>query len=115
MKMQYLTRTCKKLKILEICGTGIVGDSLTSALPLAKSLETLSVGANCEIKLASVLLALKSCQKTILEATFLRVEGRKIVTVPEVWPQLHSLQSLNLRASGGFILGEVSLRKVLLY
>jgi len=99
MKMQYLTRTCKKLKILEICGTGIVGDSLTSALPLAKSLETLSVGANCEIKLASVLLALKSCQKTILEANFLRVEGRNFVAAASFSPKSESsgIRRLHIR------------------
>src|SRR6266496_6029777 len=46
-KMKYLTRTCKKLKYLEMRGSGIIGESLTSALPEARSLEKIIVWEQC--------------------------------------------------------------------
>jgi F-box/TPR repeat protein Pof3 len=107
-RMQYLTRTCPKLTYLEICGSGVIGESLTSALPLAKSLQTIVCGANCEIVLSAVQSVLKICQNTILDATFLRVKGNRMGFLPNQWPELHSLRSLNLRSSGHVMLDVVS-------
>jgi F-box/TPR repeat protein Pof3 len=107
-RMQYLTRTCHKLKYLEICGSGVIGDSLTAALPQAKSLETIVCGTRCEISLAAVQSVLKICQKTLLEATFLRVKGNRIGFLSNQWPELRSLRTLNLRSSGDMILDLVS-------
>ena len=107
-RMQYLTRTCKKLRRLEICGSGVVGDSLTAALPLAKSLETIALGANCEISLKAVQLALKTCRKTLVEAAFLRIVGNQFSFVPNQWPELQSLRALHLRAHSPLLLDVVS-------
>jgi F-box/TPR repeat protein Pof3 len=107
-KMQYLTRTCKKLKHLEICGSGVIGDSLIAALPLAKSLEAIVLGTNCEIGLNAVQAVLKICQKTLVEATFLRVKGSRYGFILDQWPELQSLRTLHLRSSGEVMLDEVS-------
>jgi hypothetical protein len=108
VRMQYLARTCKKLKYLEFCGNGVIGDSLTRALPLVKSLETIVLGKNCEISLAATQSVLKICQQTLVEATFLRVKGSIFQYVPDQWPELQSLQTLNLRSSGDVLLDLVS-------
>lgn len=94
-KMKYLTQTCKQLTQLQIHGIGVIGDSLTTALPFAQNLSTLTVSGNCEISLSAVLLALKTCQRTLVEATFLHVVGKFNPNNP--WPKLESLRSLNLR------------------
>lgn len=107
-RMQYLTKTCQKLKYLEICGSGVIGDSLVSALPLATSLETIVCGTNCEISLPAVQSILRICQKTLLEATFLRVKGNRMGFLPNQWPELQSLRSLNLRSIGDVMLDVVS-------
>ena len=107
-KLKYLTRTCQKLKYLEICGSGVIGDSLISALPLAKRLESIVCGVNCEMSLASVQSILKINQKTLLEATFLRIIGNRIAVPQNQWPELHSLRILNLRSSADYILDIVS-------
>jgi F-box/TPR repeat protein Pof3 len=107
-KMKYLTRTCKKLRHLEISGIVVIGDSLTAALPLAQSLQTLILSRNCEISLAAVHSALKACQKTLVAATFLRVKGSRTVFIPDQWPELQLLRVLHLRSSGDAILDAVS-------
>jgi F-box/TPR repeat protein Pof3 len=106
--MQYLTRTCQKLRHLEICGSGVVGDSLTAALPHAKSLQTIVLGTNCEISLGAVQLALKTCRKTLVGATFLRVKGNRFGLMLNQWPELQFLRTLHLRSSGDVMLDEVS-------
>ena len=107
-RMLFLTRTCKKLKYLEICGSGVIGDSLTVALPHAKGLETIVLGQNCEISLAVVQSVLKICQQTLVETTFLRVKGNRYGFQLDQWPELQSLRTLNLRSSGTSILSMVS-------
>ena len=108
VRMQHLTRTCKKLKYLEICGSGVIGDSLTTALPYAKSLERLVVGKNCEIGLTGVQTVLKICQQTLVEAVFLRIKNPWGGYLGN-WPQLKSLRSLNLQFIGTASLDVVSL------
>ena len=108
IKMQYLTRTCQKLQHLEICGSGVVGDSLTAALPHAKNLRTIVLGTNCEISLSAVQLALKTCQKTLVGATFLRVKGNRFGFMLDQWPELRFLKTLHLRSSGDVMLDEVN-------
>lgn len=56
-------------------GNGVIGDSLTAALPFAQSLTSLSVSANYEISASAVLNALNICKKTLTHAKFLRVKG----------------------------------------
>lgn len=75
IRMSYVTKTCKKLKYLELTGTGVIGDSLTAALPVAHSLTSLVVSANYEISRTSVLSALNICKNTLTEARFLRIKG----------------------------------------
>ncbi|TAQ84769.1 hypothetical protein B7494_g6925 [Chlorociboria aeruginascens] len=100
VKMQYLIRTCKSLRHLEIHGQGIVGDSLTSALPLARNLETILVSKNTKISLVSVEQALKAVHTTIADASFLNVLCRpNEMARLKQWPMIQSLKTLNLRSS----------------
>ncbi|KAG0652565.1 hypothetical protein D0Z07_0160 [Hyphodiscus hymeniophilus] len=103
-RFEYLFRTCKRLSTLEICGSGVIGDTLVSALPRAKCLETISCGVNCEISLRTVQTVLRTCQETLREATFLRVKGSMAGFVPNSWPELRRLRILNLRCFGDAIL-----------
>jgi F-box/TPR repeat protein Pof3 len=102
-KWEFLFRTCKKLRHLEIQGSGVIGDSLTGSLHLAQSLDTISVSTNCEISVSAVQLALKTCQKSLIEATFLRVKGSSYHAGSGQWPKLESLKTLRFRASGALL------------
>jgi F-box/TPR repeat protein Pof3 len=95
-KMEYLIHTCKQLQHLQLTGNGVIGNSLTTALPFAQNLSVLIVSENCEITPRVILSALKTCQKTLVEATFLRVCGRSEGDFNQ-WPKLESLRSLDLR------------------
>ena len=110
VRMQYLTRTCQKLRHIEMCGSGVIGDSLTASLPHAKNLEMIVLGTNCEISLSAVQLALKTCQKTLVGAIFLRVKGSRVGFLSNQWPELQSLGTLHLRSSGDVMLDEVRKR-----
>ena len=107
-KMSYLTRTCKKLKSLEIRGVGTIGNSLTAALPDATSLETLTVSDKCEIGLGSVQLALRTCQKSIKHAAFLCIKDARSGHVLGRWNRFEALQSISLRSDDGASLDFVS-------
>jgi len=74
-KLTFLTKTCKQLKHLEFNGTGIIGDSLVTALPFAKSLTSITISTNYTIGLSAVMSVLKICQETLKHARFLRVQG----------------------------------------
>ena len=109
-KWNYLFRTCKKLRRLEILGTGFIGDSLNASLQLAQSLEVITVSKNCEITVSAVQLALKTCQKTLVDATFLKMKGTKqFGGMLGPWPKLESLKTLHFRATGDSLLNIVSL------
>ncbi len=99
-KMKYLTRTCKKLKYLEMRGSGIIGESLTSALPDARSLEKIFVSEQCEITLTAVQLVLSTCQKSLAEASFMRVLGTRGGFLADRWPKLDALRSIHLKGDG---------------
>ena len=107
-KMQYLSRTCQELKYLEVCGSGVIGDTLVSALPLAKSLGTIICGAHCEISLSSVQSILKITKNTLSVAAFLRVKGSRAGFTRNLLAELQSLKTLNLRSSGAALLDLVS-------
>ena len=108
-KWEYIFRTCKKLRKLEIQGSGFIGDSLTASLHLAQRLETMSVSTNCEISISAVQLALKTCQTTLVEAKFLKIKGIRNYGMLGPWPTLESLKTLHFRASGDAVLDIVSL------
>ncbi len=108
-RMQYLTRTCAKLEYLEICGSGVIGDSLTSAMPFAKNLRTIICGTNCEISLAAVQSVLESCRNTLVEASFLRIKLTGLRPYFK-WPKLQFLRILNLRSPVEILLDLVSRR-----
>ncbi|KAB8290264.1 hypothetical protein EYC80_011130 [Monilinia laxa] len=94
-KFQYLIRTCTKLQRLEVFGGDPVGESLTSALPLAKSLQYLKISWECVISFPSALESLRHVQATIVEATF----GDIHYYVPSnswTWPKLENLQTLRI-------------------
>ena len=94
--MKYLTRTCKNLKYLEISRVGVIGDSLTSALPLASSLRTFTVSDGCDISVPTVLKSLKACSGTLEEGHFSGIAPSRGL-VPMEWPNLGSLKVLTLQ------------------
>ncbi|KAA8565275.1 hypothetical protein EYC84_011000 [Monilinia fructicola] len=94
-KFQYLIRTCTKLKRLEISGGDPVGESLTSALSLAKALQYLKVSWECMISFPSALESLRHIQATIVEVTFGDIRYH-ISSNSWTWPKLESLQTLRM-------------------
>lgn len=105
--MEYLARTCKHLRHLQITGGGVIGNSLTVALPFAQSLSVLIVSGNCEIGPTAILSALKTCQKTLVNASFLRIHAKRdeaFYQWPNEWPKMESLKSLDLRIPLGQII-----------
>jgi F-box/TPR repeat protein Pof3 len=95
-KWIYLTRTCQKLTDLTINGSGIIGDTLSSALPFASSLTSIVVSANRDISYATVVGILNHCQKTLVHAAFLSVKNSVLGLA---LPQLDSLRTLDIRSS----------------
>jgi F-box/TPR repeat protein Pof3 len=93
-KMSYITSSCKNLKRLEIHGSGLIGDSLTKSLPLAKSLNSLYVSRGCAMTFSAVQESLKACRSTMIEATFLEVTG---VMFSDRDLQLDHLKKLTLK------------------
>ena len=97
-KMEYLMRTCKQLRHLEMDGSGgVIGDSLTNAIPLAQNLRTLTVSGTCHITPKAMLLALTTCQKTLVSGVFLVAEGK--IDRDDPWPRLESMESFELRVA----------------
>lgn len=72
-KFVFLTKTCTELKELEVNGGGVIGQSLISALPFAKSLTSLTISERCEISKDAIIEALTLCQKTLVHANFQNV------------------------------------------
>jgi hypothetical protein len=91
-----LTKTCKQLKHLEFNGTGIIGDSLIAALPFAKNLTSITISANYEVRLSTVMKILEICQKTLVNATFLGVKSLGPTRFAQDGPKLDALKVLHL-------------------
>lgn len=97
-KMRYMTRTCKLLKELHIGGSGIIGDSLISALSTAKKLETLTTSGSTEVSLQTAQACLKACNDSMVNLRFLNVKGSKVSWYPNRWPVVPTLKTLHLKA-----------------
>ncbi|KAM3074201.1 hypothetical protein ACMFMG_002978 [Clarireedia jacksonii] len=95
-KLQYLTKYCKNLWQLKICRPGYIGETLLSALPMAKSLTELEISERCSITLSAVLSALNLVKDTIEVAEFSSVTSARIGNV--FWPRLEALRALHLTA-----------------
>jgi hypothetical protein len=93
-KLQYLTKYCKKLEHLKIYDPGYIGETLLSALPMAKSLKTLEIPGGCFIKLTAVLGALNLVKDTIEVARFSSVKYARFPNIS--WPRLEALRVLHL-------------------
>lgn len=105
-KMTYITRNCKNLQQLDIRGSGLVGDSLTTSIPYARNLRSIYVSESIEISASAVQKSLTACCKTITEASFLHVAGY----LDDEFPQLHSLKRLHVKWDrGSFDIDNVSL------
>ncbi|KAM0135901.1 hypothetical protein ACHAQE_005854 [Botrytis cinerea] len=95
-KLQYLIRTCTKLRRLTMrnINNAVIGETLTSALPLAKSLQYLNLQM-FQISFQSVLESLRHVQATIVEAVFFGVHH-----TPRdagcIWPKLEKLRNLDV-------------------
>lgn len=104
-KFVFLTKHCKKLRILDIHGGSVIGNSLTLSLPYARNLESISV-LN-EITTSVVLNALRACGGTLVKAEFLQIVGKRTDPL-EKWPSLDALKVLRLEACDSFPLDIVS-------
>ncbi|KAF7874067.1 hypothetical protein EAF04_002739 [Stromatinia cepivora] len=93
-KLQYLTRTCTKLQRLTIYGNNPIGETLISALPMAKTLQYLN-SCGCEISFRAVLEALRQVQASIVEAKFLTVNCLSSDSAC-MWPRLENLRALHV-------------------
>jgi len=98
-QMRYLTKTCKKLKVLQMCGSGIIGSSLMDALHDAHNLESLTVSRNCEMSSRHVHNAMVICQKSLVDVSFQSVKGMLHGDVQH--GKLEALKSIELRSSEG--------------
>ncbi|KAI9644137.1 hypothetical protein NHQ30_007490 [Ciborinia camelliae] len=94
-QLQYLTRTCTKLQRFTICDGGHIGESLTSALSLAKSLQYLHISQTSEISFRSVLESLRHVKSTIVEAEFLNVRYFSSDSLC-MWPRAENLRVLRM-------------------
>ena len=94
--LEYITRTCKHLKYLELLSVGFLGDSLLAALPKAGGLRTLMIRGS-EMTLHSVVEALANCpQLENFECDSVKLAH----WIQPQWPQLNSLRSLKLASRG---------------
>jgi F-box/TPR repeat protein Pof3 len=55
------------------------------------------VWEQCEITLAAAQLVLSTCQKSLAEASFMRVLGTRGGFIADRWPKLDSLRSIYLK------------------
>jgi len=95
-RLQYLTRSCEKLRHLEFSGHSTIGESLVSAVPFAKSLEVIRTSPGCRITESSIESVLKHVSKTVVDASFLGILHAGS-SVTWTWPKLESLKILRLR------------------
>lgn len=94
--LEYLTKTCKDLKYVELLSVGFLGDSLLAALPAARSLRTLMIKGS-QMTLHSVVEALTICpQLELFECDSFKLAH----WIHPQWPQLDSLHSLKLESWG---------------
>ncbi|KAI0999099.1 hypothetical protein K3495_g9094 [Podosphaera aphanis] len=109
-KLTYLFETCKYLNDLKICGNGVIGETLMDSLPAAKNIERLYVSNVTQITLSVVQAALRLCQQTIVDVSFLNIKGSSSGAV--TWPKLDALKSINLRNFSGTV--DIDLNSLLL-
>lgn len=107
-KMSFLTKTCKVLRSLELNGNGVIGASLTLALPKANKLESIVVSKSTEITISYAKEALEYCQETLIEAIFLRVKAHNLTSGSLEFPLLEKLQKLVLCALNDYPISPVS-------
>ncbi|KAE8445648.1 hypothetical protein EG329_012945 [Mollisiaceae sp. DMI_Dod_QoI] len=108
-KMGFLTRTCEELQELRIEGLGLVGESLSAAVPASKKLESIYVSDKTEVSLATLQSCLGNC-KNILDMTFLRVKGSPTGFRDSAWKQNDHILKLELRSDKRSQLDIVGLR-----
>ena len=106
-RLQYLTKHCRNLEYLEIRGSTMIGESLKSSLPFAKSLKSLTLSKNTIIGINSAQQALECCRTTLTHVKFLHVKGSRMAG-HGTWPILPNIQSLSLKAEGDYLLDIVS-------
>ncbi len=107
-RLAYITKNCKMLKELQIYGRGMIGDSLTSALPDAKNLENLYVSQNTEMNLGAVQSALKYCKASLVTVTVLKIVGPRGGFLAGKWPEMGSIKAIHLESDGESVLDIVS-------
>lgn len=83
-KMGYLMRKCKELRELRIHGQGLIGESLSSSVPMALNLKVLHVSHATEASLGTVQSCLKNC-KQIEEMRFGKVQGSATSLRDDAW------------------------------
>lgn len=106
-KLQYLIRACTKLQRLTIHNknNAAIGETLTSALPFAKSLQYFNLQM-FEISFRSVVESLRHVQASIVEAEFMGVHHTSR-DASCMWPKLEKLRVLSM--SNGIYVRRISL------
>lgn len=107
-KMRYITKTCKGLRELHIGGSGIIGDTLMSALPGATKLESISVAQSTEISLSHAQAVIGACHASLVDIKLLNVRGSSLSFIPGRWPNAASIKSIHLKGDGYAFLDIVS-------
>ncbi|KAF7895486.1 uncharacterized protein EAF01_009448 [Botrytis porri] len=105
--LQHLIRTCTKLQRLTIRNknNSVIGETLTSVLPLAKSLRYLNLQM-FEISFRTVLESLRHVQASIVEAEFMGIHHTSR-DASCIWPRLENLRALSV--CNGFFGSMISL------
>jgi F-box/TPR repeat protein Pof3 len=107
-RLLFITKSCKMLRELQMHGRGMIGDSLTSALSEAKSLETLYISRNTEMSLSTIQSALRICNSSLSVVTALRVTGPRGGFIAGRWAVMESIKTLHLESDGESTLDIVS-------
>ncbi|KUJ18344.1 RNI-like protein [Mollisia scopiformis] len=83
-EFRLLANTCKDLRELRIQGAGLIGASLSEAVPIAKNLKILHVSSLTEASLGTVQSCLKKCEN-LDSMSFLKVKGSSTAVRDGAW------------------------------
>lgn len=109
-KMRVLTKNCKELRELRIHGQGLIGESLSDSVPLAKNLKVLHVSHITEASLGTVQSCMRTCQQ-IEDIRFSKVQGSATSLRDGAWTvaKNENIKSLELQSNKKSRLDIVSL------
>lgn len=98
-RMKFLTRSCKELRELRILGHGLIGESLSESIPMAKKLQSLYISGQTEVSIATIASCMKNSEQ-IVDMTFLKAKGSANTFRTGAWlaGKNENIKRLELRA-----------------